>query len=393
VVIFKIQDYRKEYMKRCFWILFILISLLPVSRADAAGLAGLDMSAAAVGAGNAFVATADDPSAMHYNPAGLAWQPGVNISFAGTLRSEDLSVQQSAARGTPFNSQDLSNLAGLYGNWMPKDSKWGIGFALDLPYAQNTEWGSAFGGAAKTTTIDVLHTALDVVYALDSSLAVAVGADWYVAKGDINSTTTTFHGTDNATFGGHVSVLWHPRPAWSVGAMLQSGATIDLSGTATGAVAGTAKVNVPLPDVFRVGVSHVFSDAFRFETDVSWTRWSTLNDLDVVGTTSELNALNMSDSLSLMTGLTWFWREGAELRFGYAFDQAATKDTAFNARIVDANTHRISLGAGADVFGVQLDMAYVYAYSPNRTITGSGAFDGKYRMRRQSLALSVSKHF
>jgi len=148
-----------------------------------------------------------------------------------------------------------------------------------------------------------------------------------------------------------------------------------------------------LPDVLRVGVNHVFSDSIRFEADASWTRWSTLNDLDVVGTTSELNALNMNDSFSLMTGLTWFWREDAYARFGYAFDQAATQNTGFNARIVDANTHRISLGGGADAFGVHLDLAYVYAYSPNRTISGSGAFDGKYRNRRQSLALSVSKHF
>ncbi len=380
-------------MKRCFWILLILIGLLPASRADAAALAGLDMSATAAGAGNAFTATADDPSAMHYNPAGLAWQPGVNFSFAGALRSEDQSVLQSATRGTPFNGQSLSNLSGLYGNWMPKDSAWGLGFALDLPYALNSSWGDAFDGTAQTTTIDVLHTAVDVVYALDSSLAVAVGADWYVAQGDINSTTTTFNGTDNATFGGHVSVLWRPRPAWSFGAMLQSGANINLSGTATGAVAGTAKVKVSLPDVLRVGVNHVFSDAVRFEVDASWTRWSSLSDLNVVGRTRELNTLNMSDSLSLMTGLTWFWRENTQFRFGYTFDQAATKDTAFNARIFDANTHRISLGAGAELFGVHLDMAYVYAYSPSRTISGSGVFDGKYRTRRQTLSLSVAKHF
>ncbi|MDX8392867.1 MAG: outer membrane protein transport protein [Mariprofundaceae bacterium] len=380
-------------MRRYLWILLMLGGLLPLPKADAAALAGLDMSASAAGAGNAFTATADDPSAMHYNPAGLAWQPGVNLAFSGALRSENQSAKQSAAQGTPFNNQNLANLSGLYGNWMPKGSKWGVGFALDLPYALNTGWGDAFGGAAKITTIDVLHTAVDAVYALDSSLAVAVGGDWYVAQGDINSATTTFNGTDNVTFGGHVSVLWHPRPAWSLGALLRSGATLNLSGTATGAVNGEANVNVPLPDVLRLGAMHVFSDAIRLEVDASWSRWSSLNDLDVVGATTERNTLNMADSFSLMTGLTWFWREKTVLRFGYAFDQAASKDTAFNARIVDANTHRISLGAGGEIAGLHLDLAYVYAYAPSRTISGSGVFDGQYRTRRQSLALSVAKHF
>jgi len=113
----------------------------------------------------------------------------------------------------------------------------------------------------------------------------------------------------------------------------------------------------------------------------------------VQGATTELNALSMSDSLGVMTGLSWFWRENSTFRFGYAFDQAATNDGGFNARIVDANTHRLSLGAGADLFAVHLDLAYVYSYSPKRTINNASVFDGTYRNRRQTLALSVIKSF
>jgi len=383
-------------MKR-FWMVMIMGSVLSAAvsgeRAEAAALAGLDMSATAAGAGNAFTATADDPSAMHYNPAGLAWQSGFNMGFFGALRGEDQSVKQTAALGTPFNDQNIANLAGLYGNWMPADSDWGIGFALDTPFALNTGWGTSFGGAAKVSTIDVLHTGLDVVYAVSSSLALAAGGDWYVSQADINSTTTTFNGTDAASFGGHVSVLWHPRPAWSVGAMLQSGAKLKLTGTAIGAVAGNASTTVDLPDVLRVGASHVFNDALRLEVDGTWTRWSTLKNLDVVGATAERNALNLGDSVGVMAGLTWYWRENTPFRFGYAFDQAATKDSAYNARITDANTHRFSLGAGGELAGMHLDLAYVYAFSPKRTITGSGGFNGEYRNRRQSLAISVAKHF
>jgi len=384
-------------MKRSWMLLFIFTGLLPAGlltpqHASGAGLAALDMSAAAAGAGNAFTATADDPTAMHYNPAGLAWQPGVNIAFSGAIRFENQSVKQTG-RGTPFNDQDITNLAGLYGNWMPAGSDWGLGFSFDTPYSLNTGWQTAFGGAATITTIDVLHMGLDSVYALNSSLAVAVGGDWYVAQGDINSTTTTFSGQDNASFGGHVSVMWHPRPAWSIGGVLKSGANINLTGTARGAVAGNANVTVKLPDVARFGVMHVFNDSLRLEVDTSWTRWSTLKNLDVRGSTSELNPLNLRDSLGLMTGLSWFWRENTTLRFGYAFDQSATKDELWSARIVDANMHRISLGAGGDMLGMHFDLAYVYAYSPNSSVTASGIYDGTYRNRRQSLALSIGKNF
>jgi len=378
--------------------LLILAGVLPAGllspeRAQGAALAALDMSAAAAGAGNAFTATADDPTAMHYNPAGLAWQPGFNMTFSGALRFENQSVQQTSALGTPFNNQKPPSLAGLYGGWMPAGSNWGLGFAFDTPYALSTGWDTAFGGAAKSTSIDVWHMGLDTVYAANSSLAFAVGGDWYVAKGDVNSTTTTFNGKDKASFGGHISALWHPRPAWALGAMLKSGATIKLNGTASGAVNGTANVKVKLPDVARIGVMHVFNDKWRVEVDSSWTRWSRQKNFNVQGTTAELNSLNLRDSFGVMTGLTWFWRENTELRFGYAFDQAATKDGGYNARIVDANTHRISIGAGAELFGVHLDAAYVYAFSPKRTINNGTAFDGTYRNRRQSLALSFRKHF
>ena len=385
-------------MKHYWILLLILAGVLPAGlispeRALGAGFAALDMSAAAAGAGNAFTATADDPTAMHYNPAGLAWQPGFNMAFSGALRFENQSVKQSAARGTPNNSQTIANLAGLYGSWMPAGSNWGLGFAFDAPYALSSDWGTAFGGRAKTTSLDVLHTAMDAVYAANSSLAIAIGGDWYLAKGEVSSTTTTFSGKEKAGFGGHISALWHPRPAWAIGGMLKSGATIKLNGTASGAVSGNASTKVKLPDVLRLGAMHVFNDTLRFEVDTSWTRWSSQKNLDVVGTTSELNPLSLRDSFGLMTGATWFWRENTVVRLGYAFDQAASKDGGYNARIADANTHRVSLGGGADLMGARFDLAYVYAFSANRSISNGTVYDGTYRNRRQSLALSISKHF
>jgi len=385
-------------MKRSWMMVLIAAGILPAGifyaqQAQAAAMASLDMSASAAGAGNAFTASADDPSAMFYNPAGLAWQPGFNMSFSGTARFENMSVQQTAARGTPFNNRKPGSLVGVYGGWMPAGSNWGMGFAIDRPFVLNTGWNTSFGGAAQRTTFDALHGGLNAVYAVSSSLAVSLGGDLYSAKGDVNSTATTFHGKDRASFGGNVSVMWHPRPAWSVGAMLKSGSTIKLNGTAVGAVSGNADVKVKLPDVARLGVMHVFNDKYRIEVDTSWTRWSTQKNLNVQGATTELNALSMRDSLGVMTGLSWFWRENATFRFGYAFDQAATKDGGFNARIVDMSTHRISLGSGADLFDVHMDLAYVYSFSPKRTINNASVFDGTYRNRRQSLALSVSKSF
>jgi len=94
-----------------------------------------------------------------------------------------------------------------------------------------------------------------------------------------------------------------------------------------------------------------------------------------------------------MLGLTWYWREKTQFRFGYAFEGGATRKQGFNARLVDGDGHRFSLGAGTELMGAHFDIAYSYIFYPARTIASGGAFDGKYRQRRQTLALSISKRF
>ncbi len=385
-------------MKRLFWILMMLAGVVSTPEVRAAALATLDQSASAAGVANAFVATADDPSAVHYNPAGIAWQPGIGVMFNGALRFENQSAELPSALGAPSNVQKPTNLGSIYTTWMPRDGNWGVGVGLDLPFSANTAWGSSFGGAAQRTSLDVFHLSLDAVYAINSDMAVAFGPDWYVGRIDVDNAATMFRGTGATAIGGHVAWMWHPRPAWSAGATFRSGSTLNLSGNAigTGAVVGAAETNVSLPDVVQFGIAHVFHDRIRLELDGSWTRWSTFKDLDVVSTGSSgssLNPLNLRDSFSTMVGLTWFWQEHTQFRFGYAFDEAATRDTGFNARIVDANSHRLSLGMGTDVFGMHIDAAYSFVYSPARTIIGSGVFNGRYKQRLQSLSLGVTRYF
>ena len=376
----------------------MLAGIVSAPEAKAAALATLDQSASAAGVANAFVATADDPSAVHYNPAGIAWQPGLGMMFNAALRFENQSIHLSPPLGTSSNTQKPTSLGSIYTAWMPKNGNWGMGVGFDLPFSANTGWGAAFGGAARRTTLNVSHLSLDAVYVINSDMAVAFGPDWYVGRINVASAATTFRGTEATAVGGHAAWMWHPRPAWSAGATIRTGARLNLTGKAlgTGAVTGPAETSVPLPDVLQLGVAHVFYDRLRLEFNGSWTRWSTLKNLNVVSTGASgalLNPLNLRNSLSAMMGVTWFWQEHTQFRFGYAFDEAATQNTGFNARVVDANSHRLSLGAGTSVFGMHVDAAYSYVYSPTRTITGSGAFNGRYRQRLQLLSLSVTKHF
>jgi long-subunit fatty acid transport protein len=169
--------------------------------------------------------------------------------------------------------------------------------------------------------------------------------------------------------------------------MFRSGSSISISGQAND------KLSFKLPDEMTAGIAHDFADVWKLEADVKWTRWSALKDLHVStsGVISQSNPLNLRDTLTVMTGVTWTWRQNSQLRAGYAYDQGANRSIGFNPVIADQDGHRISLGAGGDAYGMHMDLAYTYTHYTKKTATG--AFAGTYRDRKQAVNFSVSKTF
>jgi long-chain fatty acid transport protein len=62
-----------------------LLTLSLGSSAFAAGFSIFEHGAKATGMGGAFAATADDPSAMFYNVAGIAYQREASVLLGGTI--------------------------------------------------------------------------------------------------------------------------------------------------------------------------------------------------------------------------------------------------------------------------------------------------------------------
>src|SRR5438128_11301682 len=69
---------------QCLLALALLLVLCP-PLGHAQGVRFQPQSATAAGQGNAFAAQADDPSAIHYNPAGLTQVGGIQVLSGTTL--------------------------------------------------------------------------------------------------------------------------------------------------------------------------------------------------------------------------------------------------------------------------------------------------------------------
>lgn len=374
-------------MSKRIWTSMMGLAMLVVPwHALASGFANSDLSASAAGVGNAFVATANDASAMAFNPAGIAWQDGVSLMAGGSL----LRARNNSLKAT---TQVASNTGGkrsayhAYVTVMPHTSNLGFGLAYVTAFDANNNWDS-LGTGFGVTDLNIQRASADAVYAFSSSLALALGGDWYIGKAALSQGAVRFDGRSKGdAFGGHASLMWRPWYGWSFGLLARSGSKVKFGGNG-----GT--LSLQLPDQVSIGVAHDFTDNIRLELDADWMHWSKLKNLNVVGgTAAQSQALNLHDSVSAMAGLTWTWRENSTFRFGYTFDGAASKDisTRFNPALSDQDGHRLSVGVGFDAFGFHTDVSYSYTFYPKKTVAGLAS--GTLRDRRQALLVSVSKVF
>src|SRR5262245_17150215 len=86
----------------------------------------------AIARGNAFAATADNPSAIYYNPAGITQIEGQQIRVGGYFVSADTKFTGPA--GTAQTDTTLQPVPQIYYVYSPKDSQLSFGLGLYAPY-------------------------------------------------------------------------------------------------------------------------------------------------------------------------------------------------------------------------------------------------------------------
>jgi len=358
------------------WAMLAAILCLSINtQVQAAGFANNDFSASGVGVSNAMVAGVADVSAASYNPAAIAWMDGVHGQLNMTSRYRNSSVKVGA--GIQPNTASEPSTQGFHGAWMPHDGDLGLSMAFTQPFSSENAWG------ADSMSIKSDRLSVDLIYAVSSTLAVAHGIDVYQIKMAMTQGAASFSGKDKLSLGVNVGVSWKPAPLWQVGFLLHSG-------TKAKVVSGIQSVDLKLPEQVNLGVSHDMGDAFRVEADLAYERWSRIKNLDVQGSTIR-NATDLKDTLALKTGVTWYWLPDTTLQLGYAYEQGANRASAFQAMIADQSSHRLSLGAGGELFDVHFDLAYAYTFYPKQSATAPVL--GVYRDRKQTVALSLSKAF
>ena len=236
--------------------------------------------------GGAFAATADDPSAIFYNVAGIAQQRHFTIMAGGTAINF-----ANEFRGDP-NDEFTSGTTGPYARHtfvppnayvtVPIGNNLTFGLGLMTPFGLRTNWADPWVGRFVSSDANV--KTLDIEPALawqsgDGRIAIGAGADYrraHIILQRNNGALNPFNGRitdvanvylnsdwDNA-WGYNVGVLFKPSDRFRIGASYRSDMDINFTGDATFTQIPTG--NAQLDAIVKAGCRRTRESPRRFHS-------------------------------------------------------------------------------------------------------------------------------
>jgi long-chain fatty acid transport protein len=345
--------------------------------------------AAASGMSNAFAAQADDPSALHYNPAGMTQLRGVQL-MAGALASGGTTNFTSSSGVTatgdrngslawppPTHTYIVANLKDLGITALGNLS---AGIGLTVPFGSLTRWPNdgPFRTATTFNALPLLDIKPTIAYKVTENLSLGLGADIYTfselaGEGHVEKQSipapgvkTELYGKDTAA-GFNASLLYTAlrnadgKPLANIGIVYRSQATLHLSGAllANGAKQSDASATLVLPQVITGAIAiwpvRTSEREWKLEMDVDYVGWKSVRNLDVTlgnGTTIA-QPQNWRSTYAVMLGTEYKWLAleslpnwEVALRGGYTNQQNQMPDLTYDPGIPSADLHVVGGGLG-----------------------------------------------
>ena len=415
------------------WLTVAMIAAALPYPAFAGGFSTSEQGAKGTGLAGAYVAMADDPTTLFYNPGGLAFVEGKLIAVGTQVAATNESLFQGLPPGLGTEStgeQDTSFSFPVQAFALKKGGEKGmVGVGIYSPYSFNNEWANvdAFSGrsvasGSELTTYDFVPS---VGWQLTPNLGIGGGIVYRLAELSVqrrflgldpsSGLPVDFAGVDMTTdmeggFGFQAGLLHQLTERLSWGLCYRTGMTIDFTGTATLAAVPTGSeqldaliaASLPigeeralssrleLPETATLGFGYWLSPALRIEVDAEWTAWSQLQGVNFDFVSDPLldttYPLRLSDTTTIRAGLLVATATGTEFRFGLALDESPQPDETVGPFLVDSDRLTLALGFGRD----WLDVAFRWNDYDQRIVTTSlYDLNGNYRQSSWLLAITA----
>jgi long-chain fatty acid transport protein len=377
-------------------------------------------SAKATAMGEAFIVQADDPTAVAFNPAGLADLEGLQLSLQSTWCNAYTERESPSGVGTDMED-DWQMVPAFYATWETGIENLGVGIGVSVPNGLASEWEkdsfASYTGYYSELIIADYTVALG--YRLSNHLTIGVGLDFYVSNLDQRQTVpgflvqapfdpTAYLEGDGTAWGFNVGLRYEFNERHAIAATYRKGFTVDYEGDLT--VQGMGQfdmdTSIDYPGSIVLGYCFRPNEKWTFEANIDWTHWSNVGDVivDVPSFPSPLFQQIVIDrdyenTFAYKLGVQYQYSEALALRAGYIYNENATNEVAWNPTQPDTDMHFFTVGFGYDLTeNVTLESALQVVCYETRDVDSAIGFppegvDGTYRTWAPCFTLGVTCRF
>ncbi len=393
-----------------------MMVLLP-GTAGAASFQILEQSPALQGTSFAGTASSGaDASTVFFNPAAMSMLDGNRITAGGNLIMPEADFDNDGSTnpgGSPLaGPDDKTDETGFVPNFYyvrPINEQWTFGLGVNAPFGLSSSYDEDWVGRYHATDSELTLLNINPTFAFRANerVSLGIGLNYQMIDATLENEVDSFAacvggGGGLAACGGahggpgnrssdssakiegdddditlDLSMLFQVNEATRVGAVFRQGGDFTLEGDAdfdrsttcagdpfcNGALMtleGDIEADVDIPDVLTVSVSHMLDNRWTLHGDISWTKWSSIDQIEIVnqdnGQTVSTLDLDYDDTMRYAFGATfhdggpWTWRGGI------AFDEAPQTDPEHQTpRVPDEDRTWLSAG-------------FNYAISPTSSI-------------------------
>lgn len=420
-------------------LLVFTVTCLVATSAFGSGFLIPEQGAKASAMAGAFAATADDPSAIFFNPAGIAQQRELSvlagttlINFTNEFTGDPNSPLTSGVEGK-YN-RHLFNIPNMYAV-VPVGNNLTVGVGVFAAFGLRTDWADPWAGRFISKDADLKTTSVNPVVAWQTSdgrLAVAGGVEYRRARVILNANQmgmNPFNGriidTVNvrlasdygSDIGFNAGLLFKPNDRFRVGLAYRSDMEIELEGEAdfTPLPTGNPELDAiiasqtppdqgistdfPFPSLMTAAVAFSPREDWDVELDIIRTTWSKFEALavqfDVTPAANFTRVQDWKDSNSYRLGVNHNATEQWDVRFGAVYDENPQPTERVSPLLPDSDRIGFTFGTGYRTGPFTFDWSLMVLHFKDRSTGGvnENGFEGLYETDATLWSANVGYRF
>ena len=386
---------------------------LSPSPVRASGLELREQGAISIGRCDAVTARLDDASTVYFNPAGMGFLDGLQISAGLTVVFGDFNYVDPLGTGAKAgNTNSAVTPPHLYLSYRINEM-FAVGLSVNVPFGLALEWPEDYPGAHISVGATLQVFLINPTVAIRPLENLSIGVGIQLMPGTVDIKRRLGFVTDAGDLagggihmggvafgvGGNLGVMYRPLDWLFLGFFYRSRVKLEFEGDAHFDLPDgltdrsvfhdqNVKAGATMPDYMTLGIGFQVHERVYLEFDVDYVLWSTVDKITIAFPDDESGQLDKpvpedwGDIFTLRLGVEWRALDTGNhvmhVRGGVGFDPGPAPDHTLSPLLPDSSRAFGSAGIGYQYrpWRLGIDVGYLFAKFLERTVTTNDCSGG-----------------